>query len=79
MSGHIEYTELIAAILEARGRIDTVRVAEAFDRLDVKKNGHISKEVNDVFECVENRNGHSRLSNPLPPIAPIFSLRILSW
>lgn len=43
-TGHIMYTEFIAATLEAQGLIDEDRIAEAFERLDVDNSGYISKE-----------------------------------
>ena len=42
-NGHIMYTEFIAATLEAQGKIDEDRIAEAFDRLDIDNSGFISK------------------------------------
>jgi hypothetical protein len=38
------YTEFIAATLEAHGRIEEERIAEAFDRLDSDDSGYISKD-----------------------------------
>ena len=37
------YTEFLAATLEAQGRIEEERIAEAFDRLDSDDSGYISK------------------------------------
>jgi len=42
-TGHINYTEFIAATLEAHGHIEEERVAEAFDRLDSDDSGFISR------------------------------------
>jgi hypothetical protein len=39
----INYTEWIAATLEAHGQIEEDRIAEAFDRLDVDNTGFITK------------------------------------
>ena len=41
--GEVEYTEFIAATLEARGNLEEERIAEAFDRLDTDQSGFISK------------------------------------
>ena len=38
------YTEFLAATLEAHGRIEEERIADAFDRLDSDDSGYISKE-----------------------------------
>lgn len=38
-NGHIMYTEFLAATIEARGRIEEDRIAEAFDRLDSDDTG----------------------------------------
>ena len=43
-SGHIDYTEFLAATIEARGVIAEERLAEAFDRIDSDDSGQISKE-----------------------------------
>jgi EF-hand domain pair len=39
----IEYTEFVAMSLEAHGHIEEIRIAEAFDRLDVDHSGNITK------------------------------------
>lgn len=41
--GLIQYTEFLAATLEARGLIEEERIAEAFDRLDANDTGQITK------------------------------------
>jgi Ca2+-binding EF-hand superfamily protein len=43
-NGQIQYTEFLAATLEAQGRIDEYRIAEAFDQIDSDDTGYISKE-----------------------------------
>ena len=43
-NGHIQYTEFLAASLEASGYIEEERIAEAFDRLDADDSGYISKK-----------------------------------
>lgn len=43
-TGHIRYTEFLAATIEAHGAIDEERLAEAFDRLDSDDSGYISAE-----------------------------------
>lgn len=43
-TGHINYTEFLAATLEAHGYIEEERVAAAFDRLDSDDSGFISRE-----------------------------------
>jgi EF-hand domain pair len=43
-NGHIQYTEFLAATLEAHGYIEEARIAEAFDRLDADNTGFISKD-----------------------------------
>lgn len=43
--GGINYTEFLAATLETQGRIETGRLAEAFDRFDVDNTGCITKKV----------------------------------
>jgi len=43
-NGRIQYTEFLAATIEAHGRIEEDRIAEAFDRLDSDDTGYISKE-----------------------------------
>lgn len=43
-TGHICYTEFIAATLESHGHIEEERVAEAFDRIDSDDSGFISRE-----------------------------------
>ena len=48
--GAINYTEFLAATLETKGRIETGRVAEAFDRFDASNSGYITKKV--IFMCV---------------------------
>jgi hypothetical protein len=40
----IEYTEFIAATIEAQGAISEERLAEAFDRLDSNDSGYIEAE-----------------------------------
>jgi len=42
--GAINYTEFLAATLETKGRIETGRVAEAFDRFDASNSGYITKK-----------------------------------
>ena len=68
--GEVEYTEFIAATLEARGNIEEERIAEAFDRLDTDQSGFISKrelaqflgttatskEVDDILEEADTNN-----------------------
>lgn len=43
-SGHIMYTEFLAATLEAQGQIEEDRIAEAFDRIDSDGTGYITKK-----------------------------------
>mmetsp|Transcript_17135 Transcript_17135/g.49554 ORF Transcript_17135/g.49554 Transcript_17135/m.49554 type:complete len:755 (-) Transcript_17135:140-2404(-) len=43
-NGFIFYTEFLAAALEAQGRIEEERLAEAFDRIDSDNTGYISRE-----------------------------------
>ena len=68
--GEVEYTEFIAATLEARGNIEEERIAEAFDRLDTDQSGFISrrelaqflgttatsKEVDDILQEADTNN-----------------------
>jgi Ca2+-binding EF-hand superfamily protein len=42
-NGKINYTEFLAATIEAHGHISEDRIAEAFDRLDADGTGYISK------------------------------------
>jgi Ca2+-binding EF-hand superfamily protein len=42
--GYLNYTEFIAAALEARGNIEVEKVAEAFDRLDRDNTGYITEK-----------------------------------
>jgi EF-hand domain pair len=42
-NSEIEYTEFLGATIEARGHIEELRVAEAFDRLDADDSGYITK------------------------------------
>eukprot|EP00586_Coscinodiscus_wailesii_P001329 CAMPEP_0172488470 /NCGR_PEP_ID=MMETSP1066-20121228/17993_1 /TAXON_ID=671091 /ORGANISM="Coscinodiscus wailesii, Strain CCMP2513" /LENGTH=527 /DNA_ID=CAMNT_0013255701 /DNA_START=77 /DNA_END=1660 /DNA_ORIENTATION=- len=42
--GYVNYTEFIAAALEARGHIEVEKVAEAFDRLDRGNTGYITEK-----------------------------------
>jgi len=42
--GVIQYTEFIAASLEAVGKVEETRLREAFDRLDVDNSGFITKD-----------------------------------
>ena len=42
--GEVEYTEFIAATLEARGNIEEERIAEAFDTIDTNNTGYITPE-----------------------------------
>ena len=51
-SGHIDYTEFLAATIEARGVIAEERLAEAFDRIDSDDTGQISKENCGVLSSV---------------------------
>lgn len=44
-NGIIQYTEFLAATLEALGMIEEERLAEAFDRLDSDDSGYISSDV----------------------------------
>lgn len=41
---YLEYTEFIAAVLEARGNIEEEKIAEAFDRLDSDNTGYITAQ-----------------------------------
>jgi calcium-dependent protein kinase len=43
-TGYLEYKDFIAAALDTRGRVETERIAEAFDRLDTDKKGAITKQ-----------------------------------
>lgn len=43
-NGYIQYTEFLAATIEARGHIEEDRVAEAFDRIDADDTGYISRK-----------------------------------
>lgn len=68
--GEVEYTEFIAATLEARGNIEEERIAEAFDRLDTDQSGFISrrelaqflgttatsKEVDEILQEADTNN-----------------------
>ena len=42
-NGLVQYTEFLAASLEANSMIEEERIAEAFDRLDNDNTGYISK------------------------------------
>jgi Ca2+-binding EF-hand superfamily protein len=42
-NGLVQYTEFLAASLEAHSMIEEERIAEAFDRLDNDNTGYISK------------------------------------
>jgi len=44
-TGHVNYTEFLAATIEALGPIEEARLAEAFDRLDSDDSGFISVKV----------------------------------
>jgi hypothetical protein len=46
------YTEFLAATLEAHGHIEEERIADAFDRLDCDGSGYVSKE--DLKEFLGN-------------------------
>lgn len=49
-NGIIQYTEFLAATLEALGMIEEERLAEAFDRLDSDDSGYISSDnLNELF------------------------------
>ena len=43
-TGVIDYTEFLAATLEARGKIEIEQIAQAFDRFDVDNTGYISRD-----------------------------------
>lgn len=43
-NGRINYTEFLAATIEAYGNISEDRIAEAFDRMDADDTGYISKK-----------------------------------
>ena len=43
-NGYIQYTEFLAATIEAHSHIEEERIAEAFDRLDSDDTGYISKK-----------------------------------
>ena len=42
-NGRINYTEFLAATIEAQGAVSEDKIAEAFDRLDTDGTGYISK------------------------------------
>lgn len=43
-SGSIDYSEFLAATMETRGRIETQRLREVFDRLDCDRSGLVTKD-----------------------------------
>jgi calcium-dependent protein kinase len=43
-TGVIDYTEFLAATLEARGQVEVDYIAKAFDRFDIDSSGYISRE-----------------------------------
>jgi serine/threonine protein kinase len=74
-NGMIEYTEFIASTIEAYGKIEEERIAEAFDQLDEDSSGRISRanllrflgqdarteEVDEMlYEWDENKDGMSK-------------------
>ena len=50
-NGHIMYTEFLAATLEAQGRIEEERIAEAFDRLDSDDSRDVKKWHSSESKC----------------------------
>jgi Ca2+-binding EF-hand superfamily protein len=67
MDGKVEYGEFIAATLETRERIETERIAEAFEKLDVEKTGCISKQVSTFVD----RQPQSRAQEGVLALTPI--------
>ena len=45
-TGHLKYTEFLAATIESTDLVTEERLAEAFDRLDADDSGYISVKVN---------------------------------
>jgi len=67
--GGINYTEFLAATLETQGRIETGRLAEAFDRFDVDNTGNITKKVS-FFFCMQLKMIFSHVSLGKPSKIP---------
>lgn len=51
----INYNEFLAATLETRGRIETHRLRDVFDRLDVSRSGTITRD--DLKEILSKKGG----------------------
>ena len=88
-SGLIQYTEFLAATIEAQGAISEERLAEAFDRFDSDDSGHISvdnlsellgkdfsrQEIIDIIgDAVDPDNGGDGTSNQMISYSAFLSL-----